>query len=281
MVHLPVLFFAISILPPKMSIEITCPQGHKIACGEELIGKSVKCPSCETVFRITDPRGSQGGKSADRVEQDNTIAFLCPNGHKLNSPASLQGKAGKCPHCGERFLIPDYSEDDNDDLEDLTADSDDVETNELPVLEDLQPLDGLSADQEAEDLPEAANPIALQQTRQHDPFAFVEAAATFDDIDTSQTVPMPVTAVGLHPMALLFETLWARRTPEMPVELQLNSGEKLCPDHFAVELSRQYHGIFAVKRNDGTYSISAIVWDAIQQVTLQHVRELPFDIFPH
>ena len=34
------------------------------------------------------------------------IVFPCPNGHKLNGPASLQGQPGQCPHCGAKFRIP-------------------------------------------------------------------------------------------------------------------------------------------------------------------------------
>ena len=32
--------------------------------------------------------------------------FLCPNGHRLNAPARLEGHAGQCPQCGARFLVP-------------------------------------------------------------------------------------------------------------------------------------------------------------------------------
>lgn len=35
------------------------------------------------------------------------ITILCPNGHKLTCPDSLAGKAGKCPHCGQKFRIPE------------------------------------------------------------------------------------------------------------------------------------------------------------------------------
>ncbi len=34
------------------------------------------------------------------------IEFLCPNGHHLHGPASLQGRPGECPECGSRFRIP-------------------------------------------------------------------------------------------------------------------------------------------------------------------------------
>jgi len=44
------------------------------------------------------------------MNQEEIIEFLCPNGHKLSGPASLQGRPGQCPHCQSKFVIPDYSE---------------------------------------------------------------------------------------------------------------------------------------------------------------------------
>ncbi len=34
------------------------------------------------------------------------LRFLCPNGHRLESPENLAGKPGKCPKCGATFRIP-------------------------------------------------------------------------------------------------------------------------------------------------------------------------------
>jgi hypothetical protein len=38
------------------------------------------------------------------------IVFLCPNGHRVNAPLSLQGRAGQCPICGAQFVIPTQAE---------------------------------------------------------------------------------------------------------------------------------------------------------------------------
>lgn len=37
------------------------------------------------------------------------IRFFCPNGHKLNVKEHLAGKAGFCPECGVRLVIPYHS----------------------------------------------------------------------------------------------------------------------------------------------------------------------------
>ena len=34
------------------------------------------------------------------------IRFFCPNGHKLNVKSHLAGKAGFCPECGIRLIVP-------------------------------------------------------------------------------------------------------------------------------------------------------------------------------
>jgi hypothetical protein len=49
---------------------------------------------------------SQGASGSKETQ----IEFLCPNGHRLHGPASLQGKPGECPECGSRFHIPTYDE---------------------------------------------------------------------------------------------------------------------------------------------------------------------------
>lgn len=39
-----------------------------------------------------------------------TIEFFCPNEHQLSAPDTMAGKAGKCPKCGSKFLIPTLEE---------------------------------------------------------------------------------------------------------------------------------------------------------------------------
>jgi hypothetical protein len=47
--------------------------------------------------------------SSDDLGEDE-IEFLCPNGHRLHGPSSLQGQPGQCPECGSRFRVPSYEE---------------------------------------------------------------------------------------------------------------------------------------------------------------------------
>ncbi len=116
-------------------IEFLCPNGHRIRCQAEQAGRAAKCPRCGVKFRVPDPADLQ---ASEAVGSDSTVSrpeftdsglsgkklpapgesepkepqieFLCPNGHRLHGPASLQGKPGECPECGSRFRIPTYED---------------------------------------------------------------------------------------------------------------------------------------------------------------------------
>jgi len=107
----------------EVMIKFLCPNGHPLSAPENLAGKPGKCPKCNTPFVVPSPDDAESlaaeelaaagsginvpamgsGKGLGAGE---TFMFLCPNGHRLNGPPSLKGKAGQCPHCGTRFRIP-------------------------------------------------------------------------------------------------------------------------------------------------------------------------------
>ena len=89
-----------------MVIKFACPNGHPLSAGDELAGKPGKCPQCQAMFLVPESPGAPANTAA--AKSGGTIAFLCPNGHKLTGPRTLQGKAGQCPHCGSKFRIPSY-----------------------------------------------------------------------------------------------------------------------------------------------------------------------------
>jgi hypothetical protein len=116
-------------------IEFLCPNGHKIRCQAAQAGRAAKCPRCGVKFRVPDvtdqnlPKtgdsdpsisppdftdSSVTGKSAlgtsGAAGKEPDFEFLCPNGHRLHGPASLQGRPGECPDCGSRFRIPTYED---------------------------------------------------------------------------------------------------------------------------------------------------------------------------
>jgi len=119
-----------------MVIEFLCPNGHRISCPADQAGQAAKCPRCEVRFRIpelaeaippdNDPRadvavsqpkptvpenvGVPSGRTDTTRVGEPQIEFLCPNGHRLHGPRSLQGQPGECPECESKFRIPVYDD---------------------------------------------------------------------------------------------------------------------------------------------------------------------------
>jgi DNA-directed RNA polymerase subunit RPC12/RpoP len=128
-----------------------CPNGHRINWSENLAGRDAKCPRCGVLLKIPSTNGAtaqalpgnvsevaagamaiaEPNVGAQAEGEQNNIAFLCPNGHRLVGPARLQGQAGQCPHCGARFLVPILSE-----MEQV----EEVDLTDLPAL-DAPPLE--------------------------------------------------------------------------------------------------------------------------------------------
>ena len=123
-----------------MVIEFLCPNGHRISCAEDQAGQAAKCPRCAVRFRIpelaepippdadaaNDVEVSQPAETRPEIaaippDRDETapvsepqIEFLCPKGHRLHGPRSLQGQPGECPECESKFRIPTFDDGPNE-----------------------------------------------------------------------------------------------------------------------------------------------------------------------
>ena len=268
-----------------MAIQFKCPQGHKLSAADSKAGKSGKCPACGEAFVIPDP--GSGGRLSDSGVSDsdvsmfeetdssptllaaaapdqtaaeesaaddpNLIVFLCPNGHKLNGPKSLQGRPGQCPHCGAKFRIPNYDEDEEPDGEgrDDTQIDDDIPVGTL-LDDDEEIAEGIAEGIIDEDVP-LGDPIAPQDAT--------------------------VVTSAVHPMARLFDRLWREKSNGAVVELHLHDAGTVVPDRYAADLSQHAHGVFSVRGQDGSYTITAIAWDAVTKVSVRGVKQLPQDLF--
>ena len=159
-------------------IEFLCPNGHKINCPDEQAGRGAKCPKCGARFRIPHPteveaRHAAGSDSdisepeltdsgiapfqagrVEPVEKEPQIEFLCPNGHRLHGPASLQGKPGQCPECGSKFRIPIYDDiQEEEEMEqglgvgraDGGVDSDLARPQTIETIEEIRDVEEISA----------------------------------------------------------------------------------------------------------------------------------------
>ena len=96
-----------------MPIQFMCPNGHPLSAPSKQAGKPGRCPKCEVAY--VTPTGEDDqvvtGAVPELVAEDAgaTFEFLCPNGHKIKAAEEVAGQKAKCPECGERFLVPEHS----------------------------------------------------------------------------------------------------------------------------------------------------------------------------
>ena len=247
-----------------MVIQFLCPNGHKIHCPDDRAGKPAKCPKCGAKFLIPElepeePQanaaggsrvGGSRGDGAPAGTAEEQIEFLCPNGHRLHGPASLQGKAGECPECGSRFRVPSY--------------------DEVPDVGEEEPRQQIS-------LTDSDDLVTLQEAEAEDSAVGARRIAGGSAISPSSVSLAGTSSAGpkRHPLAGLLVRLWAAKPQEAAVELHLTGGEKIVPQRFFKSFSSGSHGLFAIEENDGTYTLMAIAWDSIQQVQFRGLKRLP------
>jgi hypothetical protein len=183
--------------------------------------------------------GSGKGKSAD------VFVFLCPNGHKLNGPPTLKGKAGKCPHCGAKFRIPTDEE--------LEA----PEEEEVPMGE-----------------------LAEDEAGQGFNFNFGgDASAEEEVIDAAVEEPLAPPPPGAAALGYIIGRLWDRKDETNEIEIFLNEGEIMSPDRFSEILSSCDYGVFGTQESDGTFSVTVIPWSAVRRIGMRKIASLPDDAF--
>jgi Zn finger protein HypA/HybF involved in hydrogenase expression len=243
-------------------IRFLCPNGHNVHAPDEHAGRNAKCPQCGAKFQIPTPSKVENlppdpeetptpDVSVEPVVKEPEIEFLCPNGHRLHGPASLQGRPGECPECGSQFRIPSYSED----------------VSEEEHIEQEIGIGGVDGNGSTVDLEQAPEGPEAG-----------ESGYRLDVANRSGPPPMPTMSATGHPWAALLAKLWRQHTPGSVVEVFLSDGEALVPDRFS-PAEGDSHAVFAVKNSNGTYTVTAVTWDSISRVLLRGLKKLPDEFF--
>jgi hypothetical protein len=283
-------------------IEFLCPEGHKIRCPKEKAGRPAKCPKCGVGFRIptlqelgltdveadavnasvTDdaagaavpPLSSPSTKSATSATapaKERQIQFLCPNEHRLFAPASLQGRAGECPECGSRFVIPVVDEEEHADpasaadrsglaeeeirLDHSTPASDAGHLSSVETLESIQVLEGGAGSGQPSRPTGGLSGLSLESTAQ-----------------SNGKLP------ARHPLASLFIELWAARDENSRVEIHLESGSVLLPDAYVHSHSQHDYAVLVTRDPDGCSTITVVPWSSISRIILRAIKQVPGEV---
>ncbi len=127
--------------------------------------------------------------------------------------------------------------------------------------------DASQAQSEAEQQPIEEEILSFNgDAYQESPFAFDFSSLTSE-------------AESGNAMAGLFQRLWPHKRTGGIVELYLKGGEVIAPEWFSARQSQENYGMFAFAERDGSITLTAVNWDAIERIAVRGIGALPQGMF--
>ncbi len=233
--------------------------------------------SGEEVTDVPPPPPSPGssGTQQHAPSRERQIEFLCPNGHHLHGPASLQGRAGECPECSSRFRIPIIDE---PEVESAALSASDLASESKLAARGQITVDVAtpSSDAQGAASTDALSFLEVMEGSAHGPAK--PPGNTEQAASAGSTSAASAMAPGGHPLAALFSELWAARSEGGRVEVHLESGSVLAPDGYLKSQSRHDYGVFVTRDPDGCSTVTVVPWNSITKIILRAVKQVPGEV---
>ena len=207
--------------------------------------------------------------------KERQIEFLCPNGHHLHGPASLQGRAGECPECGSRFRIPVV--DQPEPAPELILQPQAADAEEIPLEEEVRL--------------ESPPPTGPAAGNLAEPLGFLEV------LDSPAPSRAPACRsrcrVARHPWSSgrgrrrrldcasagrAVRRALGRADESSRVEVHLESGSVLLPDGYVKSHSMQDYAVLVSKDPDGSSTVTIVPWNTISRVILRALKQVPGEV---
>ncbi len=284
-----------------MVIRFICPNGHPLSAPEDRAGKPARCPKCQTAFLVPDaddddgegpsqeaadgepaansPGSSHPAVAATPQASQDIIVFLCPNGHKLNGPASLKGRPGQCPHCKAKFVIPGDDDDDEHEHEhEHGVEREPIEEQPpaAPVTDDQRdaaapfpaPPSSPSAEAaEADEIPDVADEFA-------DEIELMDDAEVVEEVSGVSVLEQQLPA-GNHALQQLLAVFQQHGNSTMTLDLHLKDGQTIHAGKLSPALSQFGFAVCADLQAEETPVVSIVRWEDVCRVTIRGIEQLP------
>jgi hypothetical protein len=226
---------------------------------------------------------SAAGEPAPAAPPDpDKIEFLCPNGHRLFGPKTLVGRAGQCPHCGARFIVPDPDEHLQQQTEAPPPEPENLEINldsgSKVDKRGSSPKVGSKVGKDSKVGRDSA--LKIGPPEEEPPEEIEEEAADEEYSETSDEPEefTPPAGESSSVLAEFFESVWSYKQDGATVEIHLADGKMFMPDYYAPQLSQRSHGVFAVREPNRTNTLTIVAWTSISRVVVRGLPELPPDM---